>query len=101
MGSVDIYLVGVPPFLNLSFSSTMTPPSIPPPPHRIDLHGHTREEALQKLDSSLPLWLEDAMQEAPWTLPVDITSGGGNQAIAETVENWVCENRKVAKRFRA
>ena len=65
----------------------------------IDLHGCTRDEALHKLNSSLPLWMDQAMTEFPWTLPVDVIVGGGSQLLSEAVQHWIRENRNVANRF--
>ena len=67
--------------------------------HTIDLHGCSREQALTKLNEALPGWINDAMQDFPWTLPVNIIVGGGNQLLAEVVEHWIREEKQVAKRF--
>eukprot|EP00956_Cyclotella_meneghiniana_P004018 scaffold4876_cov64-Cyclotella_meneghiniana.AAC.3 len=68
-------------------------------PHTIDLHGCSREEALTRLNKALPGWINDAMQDFPWTLPVNIIVGGGNQLLAQVVEHWIREEKQVAKRF--
>ena len=68
-------------------------------PHSLDLHGCTREQALLRLTSSLPSWLDEAMKEHPYTLAVNIISGGGCQIVADAVEHWIRENRNVANRF--
>jgi DNA-nicking Smr family endonuclease len=68
-------------------------------PRSLDLHGCTRDEALFKLSSSLPDWLDAAMKEHPYTLPVNIITGGGSQIVADAVEHWIRENRNVANRF--
>lgn len=65
----------------------------------MDLHGCSREEALIILNEALPGWMDDAMKDFPWTLPVNIIVGGGSQLLADKVENWIREKRKVAKRF--
>jgi DNA-nicking Smr family endonuclease len=65
----------------------------------IDLHGCTKAEALQRLNGSLPTWMNKAMNEPPWTHPVDVVTGGGSQTLAEAVEHWIRENRNVANRF--
>ncbi|KAL3804024.1 hypothetical protein HJC23_006415 [Cyclotella cryptica] len=63
----------------------------------IDLHGHTEEEALQRLDESLPEWMDAAMQgEYPFVVPVLIVCGGGAQILSEVVERWIKENDCVA-----
>lgn len=62
-----------------------------------DLHGLTKEEALAKLDSSLPEWTEAAMKGSyPFVIPVKIICGGGNQVLSEVVENWVRMNANVS-----
>ncbi|KAL3767915.1 hypothetical protein ACHAWO_001811 [Cyclotella atomus] len=38
-------------------------------PCNLDLHGCTGDEALLKLSSTLPNWLDAAMKEHPYTLP--------------------------------
>ena len=48
----------------------------------IDLHGYTKDEAVQKLDESLPTWINTAMRECQDLLmPVDIVCGGGSQVL--------------------
>jgi hypothetical protein len=39
------------------------------------------------------------MKEHPYTLPVNIITGGGSQIVADAVEHWIRENRNVANRF--
>jgi hypothetical protein len=68
-------------------------------PYTIDLHGCTKEDAVNKLDSSLPFWIDEATKELPGTVGVNIIAGGGNQIVAEAVEHWICEKRNVGKRF--
>jgi DNA-nicking Smr family endonuclease len=65
----------------------------------LDLHGCSRDEAIVKLSNSLSKWLDAAMKEHPYTLPVNIITGGGCQIISDTVEHWIRENRNVANRF--
>lgn len=68
-------------------------------PITIDLHGYSRDEALETLDKSLPGWVETAMKgESPWVTPVDIVCGGGSQLLSETVKGWIRANRQVANR---
>ena len=63
----------------------------------IDLHGCTKSEALSKLNSSLPVWVDTAMKgDYPFILPVTIVCGAGSQILAEVVEKWVKSNGKVA-----
>lgn len=62
----------------------------------IDLHECTQEDALNKLNDLLPVWMSDAMKDFPYTCRVDIVTGGGNQILAETVEHWIQETRHVA-----
>ncbi|KAL3786960.1 hypothetical protein ACHAWO_005099 [Cyclotella atomus] len=68
-------------------------------PCSLDLYGCTRDEALFKLSSSLPNWLDAAMKEHPYTLPVNIITGGGSQIVADAVEHWIRASRNVANRF--
>jgi len=63
----------------------------------IDLHGLTAEEAVYRLDDSLTDWIEIAMKGTyPFVIPVKIVCGGGNQILAEVVENWIKQNDHVA-----
>jgi len=63
----------------------------------IDLHGLTAEEAVYRLDKSLPTWIETAMKGTyPFVIPVKIICGGGSQILAEVVENWIKQNDNVA-----
>ena len=64
----------------------------------IDLHGYTKDEALEKLEECLPTWINTAMREDPFVIPVDIICGGGSQILAEVVEMWIRYNRQVANR---
>ena len=65
----------------------------------VDLHGHSKDEAIEKLNKSLTKWVVKAMKGAdPWVIPVDIICGGGNQVLSETVAQWIRENPKVANR---
>mmetsp|Transcript_8533 Transcript_8533/g.17660 ORF Transcript_8533/g.17660 Transcript_8533/m.17660 type:complete len:567 (-) Transcript_8533:61-1761(-) len=68
-----------------------------PDPIQIDLHGLTREQALEELDANLPLWVDAAMRGAyPWVLPVTVVCGGGSQILSEAVEKWVKSNGNVS-----
>ena len=63
----------------------------------IDLHGLTAEETVNRLDKSLPDWIEIAMKGThPFVIPVKIVCGGGSQILAEVVENWIKQNDHVA-----
>ena len=63
----------------------------------IDLHGCSRDEAIERLDSSLIDWVDTAMKgEYPWVIPATIICGGGNQIISETVETWIKGKKNVA-----
>lgn len=65
----------------------------------IDLHGCTTDEALRKLDESLPRWIDSAMMGShPFVKAVDIITGGGKQIISEAVEFWIKSNIQVARR---
>ncbi|KAL7543488.1 hypothetical protein ACHAWF_007400 [Thalassiosira exigua] len=63
----------------------------------LDLHGFTREEALYKLNASLPDWVDDAMKgEYPWVVLVNIVCGGGSQILSEAVEKWIKQTGNVS-----
>ena len=63
----------------------------------IDLHGCTREEAVKRLDDSLPQWIEMAMEGThPWVISVLIVCGGGNQILSQAVECWIRKKDQVA-----
>lgn len=65
----------------------------------IDLHGHSKDEAFEKLDGSLPLWIDAAMKgEYPWVIPVNIICGRGSQILSEAVRHWVQNRANVANR---
>ncbi len=65
----------------------------------LDLHGLTKEEALEKLDGSLPAWVDTAMKgEYPWVIPVNVICGGGSQVLSDVVKEWIRTNRQVANR---
>ena len=64
---------------------------------KIDLHGFTKDEALERLNLSLVEWVDAAMHGSyPWVIPAVIVCGGGNQILSETVENWIRDNKNVA-----
>jgi len=65
----------------------------------IDLHGCSKDEALGKLDKSLPVWVDTAMRgNNPWVLGVDIICGGGTQILSDVVKEWIRANQQVANR---
>ena len=46
----------------------------------IDLHGYTKEAAVEKLNASLPSWIDAAMHgDFPFVVPVTIICGAGGQ----------------------
>jgi len=63
----------------------------------LDLHGCTRQDALIKLDESLVVWIDAAMQGSyPFVQPVMIVCGCGSQILSETVHTWIRSNNKVS-----
>lgn len=63
----------------------------------LDLHGYTRDEALEKLDSSLKTWVDIAMRGSyPFVIPVTIICGGGGQVLSEVVEEWIKSKSNVS-----
>ena len=63
----------------------------------LDLHGLAVDEALAKLDESLPTWVDAAMKgEYPWVIPVKIVCGGRSQLLSEAVETWIKKTDQVA-----
>lgn len=63
----------------------------------IDLHGMSRDVALQTLDEQLPKWIDIAMHgEYPFVAKVVIVVGKGSQILSEAVEGWIKENERVA-----
>ena len=60
----------------------------------LDLHGCTKNAAGNALDANLPRWLNSAMTGSyPFVIHVKIICGGGNQILAEVVENWIRSNK--------
>jgi DNA-nicking Smr family endonuclease len=94
-------IVGPEEYLDKSSKSKWSRHAQIAPIQRIDLHGCTREEALRKLNDSLPDWMNVAMKtDHPFSIRVDIISGGGDQMIiADEVEQWIRQSRNVANRF--
>ena len=65
----------------------------------LDLHGCSKEEALEKLNNNPQLWVDTAMKCAyPWVIPFDIIRGGGSQILPEVVRDWIKSNPQVANR---
>jgi DNA-nicking Smr family endonuclease len=63
----------------------------------LDLHGHTKEQAVAALNENLPSWIETAMKgEYPFLVQVEIVCGKGNQILAEVVEGWIKHEKHVA-----
>ncbi|KAL3789974.1 LOW QUALITY PROTEIN: hypothetical protein ACHAWO_002028, partial [Cyclotella atomus] len=67
-------------------------------PRSIDLHGSTKQEAIDALNNILPSWIDAAMKSHPWTIHVDKITGCGGQVLAEGVEQWIREKRNVRRR---
>ncbi|KAL7541671.1 hypothetical protein ACHAXR_011111, partial [Thalassiosira sp. AJA248-18] len=75
-------------------SKALTRPTV-----TVDLHGHSKDEALDTLDESLTAWVDTAMRgEYPWVISVDIICGGGSQILSGAVKLWIRSSRKVANR---
>ena len=63
----------------------------------LDLHGYKRDEALEKLDESLKLWVETAMKGSyPFVMQVNIICGCGNQILSEVVQEWIKSKKNVS-----
>ena len=93
------YTVNVGQIENLYISSKRSSICYKTSPKRdfIDLHGCTKDQAIQRLDEALNDWVKTAMEgEYPWVMPVDIICGGGSQILSETVEGWIKEKNNVA-----
>ncbi|KAL7523967.1 hypothetical protein ACHAXR_000382 [Thalassiosira sp. AJA248-18] len=60
----------------------------------LDLHGLTKEIALETLDMNLPHWVNLAMRSSyPFIQKVCIICGCGNQILSECVKNWIRQNK--------
>ncbi|KAL3799683.1 hypothetical protein ACHAWO_002867 [Cyclotella atomus] len=65
----------------------------------IDLHGCSKNRAVELLDSAVQTWIDSAMTgNHPWVVRVDIIWGGGAQILGDTVEQWIKEQKNVAHR---
>ena len=63
----------------------------------LDLHGCTREEALAKLDESLKVWVDAAMQGSyPFSQSALTVCGCGNQILSQLVHEWIRFNENVS-----
>ncbi|KAL7526903.1 hypothetical protein ACHAXR_001704, partial [Thalassiosira sp. AJA248-18] len=70
-------------------------------PNTLDLHGCTREEALIKLDESLKVWVDAAMQGSyPFVQSAAIVCGCGNQILSEVTKNWIRSIHNVSNAFK-
>jgi DNA-nicking Smr family endonuclease len=64
---------------------------------KIDLHGCTQAEALERLNEWEGTTMDTAMKgEYPFVVPAVIVCGGGAQILSELVENWIREKKNVA-----
>ncbi|KAK1738039.1 hypothetical protein QTG54_011333 [Skeletonema marinoi] len=67
---------------------------------KIDLHGCTQEEAVERLNEWEGVTMDAAMKgEYPFVVPAVIVCGGGTQILSELVENWIREKKNVANAF--
>eukprot|EP00984_Skeletonema_dohrnii_P011149 scaffold4429_cov81-Skeletonema_dohrnii-CCMP3373.AAC.12 len=65
----------------------------------IDLHGYTKEAAVEELNASLPSWIDAVMRgdyPSVSVVPVTIICGAGGQVLSEVVEQWIRDNERVA-----
>jgi len=63
----------------------------------LDLHGHTENEALAKLDENLHRWVDTAMQGSyPFVIQVKIICGCGSQSLRKVVEDWIKSKSNVS-----
>jgi DNA-nicking Smr family endonuclease len=90
-------LVGQPDSLYVSSKKKATPQCANH--FSIDLHGCSKDQAAELLDSAVQTWIDSAMTgNYPWVVRVDIVCGGGAQILGETVEQWIKEQKNVAHR---
>ena len=62
----------------------------------LDLHGHTKEEAVAALDAALEVWADEAMRGSyPFVREAEIICGCGSQVVSETVAEWIRDNVRV------
>eukprot|EP00956_Cyclotella_meneghiniana_P030101 scaffold74946_cov46-Cyclotella_meneghiniana.AAC.3 len=63
----------------------------------LDLHKHTKEQALAALNDSLPTWIETANSGMyPFVIQVRIVCGKGSQLLSEVVMRWINSQQQVA-----
>ena len=84
---------------NYLYRSSKVEKNCPKTRQIVDLHGCTKSQAIEKLNKSLPKWIEFANRSHPYTVNVDVICGGGKQLLSEAVEQWIRESRHVANRF--
>ena len=64
---------------------------------KVDLHGCTQEEAVERLNEWEGTTMDSAMKgEYPFVIPAVIVCGAGTQILSEVVENWIKEKKNVA-----
>jgi hypothetical protein len=64
----------------------------------LDLHHHTKKQAVTALNQYLPSWIDTAMNGVhPYVIQVEIVCGKGSQVLSEVVEQWIKCQRQVAK----
>jgi len=91
------YMIHVGEVQNLYKSNKVSSKRYPSALSTLDLHGYTRQDALMKLDESLKVWEDAAMQGSyPFVQPAMIICGCGNQILSETVYEWIRSNDKVS-----
>ena len=62
----------------------------------LDLNGCTRDEAINKLNESLKVWVGTAMKEyCPFVITVVIICGCRSQVVLETVQEWVKSTSQI------
>ena len=66
--------------------------------YTIDLHGYSKDGAINALNKNLSLWTDAAMKEPPWTVSVTIICGRGKQILSEVVQKWINDNECVINR---
>lgn len=63
----------------------------------LDLHGYSKNQALNTLNKRVPEWMETAMNgEHPWVITVQIICGCGSQVLSEVVQEWIKSKRNVS-----
>ena len=67
-------------------------------PYSIDLHGYSKDGAINALNENLSLWKDAAMKGSQWTTSVTIICGRGKQILSEAVEQWINDTNCVINR---